>query len=49
MENGIIKAEEFYRMGKRTGTRTKYDETGTPIVRIKHDKDRYNGVKTLRD
>ncbi|MDR1740019.1 MAG: hypothetical protein LBR45_04610 [Bacteroidales bacterium] len=52
-ENGIIRAEEFYRMGKRTGTWTKYDETGTPIVRIKHDKDeeedRYNGVRTVRD
>ncbi len=52
-ENGVIRAEEFYRMGKRVGTWTKFDETGTPIVRIKHDKneeeDRYNGVRTIRD
>ncbi|MDR1974126.1 MAG: hypothetical protein LBQ31_05570 [Bacteroidales bacterium] len=52
-ETGIIRAEEFYRMGKRVGTWTTYDETGTPIVRIKYDKDeeeeRYNNRKTLRE
>ncbi|MDR2557075.1 MAG: hypothetical protein LBC49_05100 [Bacteroidales bacterium] len=52
-ETGIIRAEEFYQMGKRVGTWTTYDESGTPIVRIKYDKNeeevRYNGRKTLRE
>jgi antitoxin component YwqK of YwqJK toxin-antitoxin module len=51
-ETGIIRAEEFYRMGKRVGTWTTYDGSGTPEVRIKYDRDeeeeRYNGRKTLR-
>jgi antitoxin component YwqK of YwqJK toxin-antitoxin module len=51
-ETGIIRAEEFYRMGKRVGTWTTYDENGAPIMRVKHDKNeeeaRYNGRKTLR-
>ena len=50
-ETGIIRAEEFYRMGKRVGTWTTYDESGTPEVRIKYDRDEeeesYNGRKTL--
>jgi antitoxin component YwqK of YwqJK toxin-antitoxin module len=50
-ESGIIRVEEFYRMGKRVGTWTTYDENGVPIVRIKYDRneeeDRYNGKRTL--
>jgi antitoxin component YwqK of YwqJK toxin-antitoxin module len=50
-ESGVIRAEEFYQMGKRTGVWTKYDESGTPIVRVKYDKNEeeshYNGKKTL--
>ncbi|MEG1498507.1 MAG: hypothetical protein RRX93_01690 [Bacteroidales bacterium] len=50
-DNGRIREENIYSMGRRTGTWTKYDENGDVIVHIRYNQDqeeeRYNSKRTL--
>ena len=50
-ENGVLRKEEYYRLGAKTGTWIYYDKDGNPEMRVKYDRNeeetRYNGKRTL--
>lgn len=50
-ENGVLRKEEYYRMGTKVGTWITYDRDGNPQMRVKYDQNeeesRYNGKRTL--
>ncbi|MEG1909496.1 MAG: hypothetical protein RR190_00815 [Bacteroidales bacterium] len=50
-DNGVLREEAHYNMGRRTGIWKKYNEKGESEVQITYDKneeeERYDGVRTL--
>lgn len=50
-ENGRLREEIHYNMGRRIGHWTKYDENGDILVRVQYNRDeeevKYNGKRTL--